>query len=85
MQEETKALETTPVRMLPDGRMNTKNAAVYCGVSEKTLAMWRCAGKGPKFMKIGRVFYYREDLDTWLKNGVVNSTAQARTLSNVYV
>ena len=71
------------VLVLPDGRMDTKNAAVYCGLSMKTLAMWRSQGTGPKFLKLGRVFYYREDLDAWLKSGVVNSTAQARTFLNI--
>ncbi|MGH8606662.1 MAG: helix-turn-helix domain-containing protein [Gammaproteobacteria bacterium] len=62
----------------PDGRMNTENAARYLGVTLKTLAMWRCAGTGPAFVKRGRIFYYRSDLDTWLRGGRAQSTAQAR-------
>lgn len=65
------------VVVLPDGRMDTKNSATYLGFSVKTLAMMRCQGTGPKFIKRGRVFYYREDLDDWLKAGRVTSTAQA--------
>lgn len=65
------------VVLLPDGRMDVKNAAMYLGFSAKTLAMMRCQGTGPKFVKRGRVFYYREDLDDWLKAGRVTSTAQA--------
>lgn len=65
------------VLLLPDGRMDVKNAATYLGLSVKTLAMMRCQGTGPKFVKRGRVFYYREDLDDWLKAGRVTSTAQA--------
>ncbi len=63
-----------------DGRMNPKNAAVYLGQAEKTLAMWRSKGTGPQFIKPnGRVFYYQEDLDAWLtQGGKVVSTAQAR-------
>ena len=57
MQKENEKLETVAVRILPDGRMNARNAAIYCGLSDKTLAMWRSAGKGPKFRKIGQVFY----------------------------
>ena len=30
------------VIMLPDGRMNARNAAIYAGLSEKTMAMMRC-------------------------------------------
>ncbi len=32
----------------PDGRMDTHNTALYLGLSEKTLAMMRCDGTGPK-------------------------------------
>jgi hypothetical protein len=66
------------VVMLPDGRMDVKNAALYAGLAQKTLAMLRHEGTGPKFIKRGRVFYYRCDLDEWLASGKVTSTAQAR-------
>lgn len=65
------------VLVLPDGRLDTKNAAAYVGLSEKTLAMMRCYGKGPKYMKRGRVFYFIEDLASWIKDGEVQSTSQA--------
>jgi hypothetical protein len=65
--------------IFPDGRLDTKNAAVYLGLSEKTLAMMRYQGNGPRFIKRGRVFYYQEDLDAWLAQAArVTSTAQAR-------
>lgn len=64
------------VVLLPDGRLDAKNAAIYCGLSVKTLAMKRCEGNGPKFVKLGRVFYYRQDLDEWLRAARVSSTAQ---------
>ena len=63
--------------ILPDGRMDTRNAAAYLGFSIKTLAMQRCAGTGPRFVKRGRVFYFRQDLDEWLLDGLVESTPQA--------
>jgi hypothetical protein len=66
------------IGILPDGRMTTRNAAAYLGLSIKTLAMRRCDGTGPSFVKRGRVFYYREDLDDWLRKGRVSSTAEAR-------
>ena len=65
------------VVVLPDGRLDAKNAAVYLGLKVKTLAMLRCAGRGPKYVKRGRVFYFREDLDDWLRGGQAVSTAQA--------
>lgn len=71
-------VQTVQVIVLPDGRMDPKNASTYVGLSEKTLAMKRCNGTGPKFVKRGRIFYYREDLDAWLQRGRVISTAQAQ-------
>lgn len=66
------------VVIYPDNRLDTKNASSYLGLSEKTLAMMRCNGNGPRFVKRGRIFYYREDLDSWLNaNGRFTSTAQA--------
>lgn len=66
------------VVMYPDGRLDVKNASSYIGLSEKTLAMMRCSGDGPKFVKRGRIFYFRVDIDSWLNaNGRFTSTAQA--------
>jgi predicted DNA-binding transcriptional regulator AlpA len=67
------------ILVFPDGRLDTKNAASYLGLSEKTLAMMRCQGTGPRFIKRGRVFYYQEDLDAWMAQAQrVTSTAQAK-------
>ena len=61
----------------PDGRMDAKNAAIYLGLSPKTLAMKRCQGTGPKFVKRGRIFYFKDDLDAWINaNGRQMSTWQ---------
>ena len=73
--------QINPVQVVtyPDGRMNTKNASTYTGLSEKTLAMMRCNGNGPKFIKRGRVFYFMADVDAWMNaNGRMTSTAQAK-------
>ena len=71
--------KTREVTMYPDGRVDTRNASAYVGLSEKTLAMMRCNGTGPKFVKRGRIFYFREDLDSWLNaGGRLTSTAQAQ-------
>ena len=61
------------VKLFPDGRMDTKNTSTYIGLSEKTLAMMRSAGKGPTYVKRGRVFYYKDDLDQWLQEGRVQT------------
>jgi hypothetical protein len=31
--------------------------------------MKRCAGKGPDYIKRGKVFYFKDDLDKWLLEG----------------
>lgn len=39
--------------------------------------MMRGNGTGPKFIKRGRIFYFKEDLDSWLNaNGRLTSTTQ---------
>ena len=64
------------LQILPDGRMDTRNAALYLGCSPKTLAHMRCNGKGPAFLKPGRVWYFCADLDQWLAgHGKRRSTA----------
>jgi predicted DNA-binding transcriptional regulator AlpA len=63
----------------PDGRMDTKNTSTYTGLSEKTLAMMRCNGNGPKFVKRGRIFYFTADVDEWMNSqGRLTSTTQAK-------
>lgn len=70
---------TPAVTTYPDGRMDTKNTSTYAGLSEKTLAMMRCNGRGPKFVKRGRIFYFQTDVDAWMNaNGRHTSTAQAK-------
>jgi hypothetical protein len=72
--DNVQTLEIT-VKLLPDGRMDVNNAARYLGLAPHTLAKKRCDGTGPKFVKRGRVFYYRTDLDDWLRAGRTGSTA----------
>ena len=64
-------IRTEEVVILPDGRMNTKNAAIYAGLSEKTMAMMRCAGKGPEYIKMGKIFYFQGKLDDWVEGNTV--------------
>lgn len=66
------------VVLLPDGRLDAKNTAKYLGLSVKTLAMLRCTGRGPQFVKRGRIFYYKDDLDAWLDAGRSISTSMSQ-------
>ncbi len=62
--------------ILFDGRMNPQTAAAYLGLAVQTLAKKRCNGTGPTFVKRGRIFYYRDDLDEWLRAGRATSTTE---------
>lgn len=73
------SMTRTELLIFPDGRLDSKNAATYLGLSEKTLAMMRCKGTGPKYVKRGRIFYFLEDLDSWVNAaGRFTSTAQTQ-------
>jgi hypothetical protein len=62
------SIDTARVRILPDGRMDRKNAALYMGFREKTLAMWQLQGKGPPSLLVGgRRFYFRDALDAFIR------------------
>lgn len=70
---------TSPqILVLPDGRMDRRNAAAYLGCAPKTLAQYASQGTGPKFVKRGRVWYFKADLDAWIGGGRASSTAAAR-------
>jgi hypothetical protein len=60
--------ENVRVRILPDGRMTRRDSAVYLGLSEKTLAMWKLEGKGPHCVRVGgRCFYFKDELDAFIR------------------
>jgi hypothetical protein len=62
-----------------DGRMTPEQTAFYLGVKPRTLGQWHWEGSGPPFIKAGRIFYFKKDIDEWLmQGGVVTSSAQAR-------
>jgi hypothetical protein len=72
-------IEPIKVVVYPEGRLDATNAAQFLGFSEKTLAIMRSEGTGPRFIKRGRIFYYLDDLKSWIaENPRVRSTAQAR-------
>ena len=67
-------IKAKEVVVLPDGRMDAKNAAIYAGLSAKTMAMMRCDGKGPEYIKMGKVFYFREKLDEWVRDRTMKTS-----------
>lgn len=52
--------------------MSRKEAALYLGVSERTLAIWKCTGRYKlPVVKIGRLAKYRKaDLDAFILSRV---------------
>ena len=65
---ETVDIEPVRVRLLPNGIMDSNNAAKYVNRAPKTLAMWRMQRIGPEWTKCGgRVFYNKEALDAFMR------------------
>ena len=58
--------------------LTAKEAAIYLSCSTKSLAQWRCQGRGPPFYKRGRITYCLSDLNFWMDGGAATSTAQAK-------
>jgi len=59
--------------------LNTEQAAEYLKslgtcFSPGTLEVWRCLGKGPRFIRVRRkVFYSKEDLEKFSRGQVVET------------
>lgn len=70
------SIESDPVHILPDGRLDTANAAKYVQMSKKTLATRRNRGTGPTFTKPGRVYYFKSDLDEFLARRKTSTAKQ---------
>ena len=57
-------------------RLNVREAAAYIPLAKGTLDNLRSAGKGPRFIKLGRkILYDTRDLDQWLEDNKRNSTS----------
>jgi hypothetical protein len=66
--------ETTPGG--PGALLNPKAAAAFLGLSEWTLAEWRCRGGGPRYIKAGnRVRYAPAALQAWIEGNTCTSTS----------
>jgi hypothetical protein len=57
--------------------MTTKEAAMEMGMKPGTLEVWRVYGKGPKYLKLGRLVKYRlADLESFLESSAKQSTSE---------
>ncbi len=59
-----------------DPIFDTHKAAPLLGVKPGTLEVWRCQGKGPRFIKSGgRVVYRLSEINAYLDSRTRKSTA----------
>lgn len=58
--------------------LSASHAAEYLGVSQKTLANWRCSGtRGLPYVQVGsRILYRQSDLDDFILNSRKSSTSE---------
>ncbi len=59
--------------------LTTEEAAKRLGIRPNTLAHWRLNGKGPRFLKVGRmhVRYRPEDIERWIEAHMVTPGREA--------
>lgn len=56
-----------PGRRQKVSTLTPRQVADELGIAEQTLANWRSAGTGPRFVKVGvLVRYRRSDVEAWL-------------------
>jgi len=65
---DTKTSCTCNTSTCPDRLLTQKEAAEILSVSPLTLEAWRWQGKGPKYIKVGKLARYREsDIYAYIK------------------
>ena len=70
---------TPDISDLPPRYLRTPEAALYLGLSGRTLEKHRTYGTGPAYRKLGgRVVYAVDDLEAWAARGAVTSTSDPR-------
>jgi predicted DNA-binding transcriptional regulator AlpA len=68
-----------------DKLLTQKEVKEITGLADSTLEQWRLKGKGPKFIKLGRLVRYRlSDVDTYISRlQGFNSTTEADAAKEV--
>jgi hypothetical protein len=53
--------------------LSDKETATALGVAPTTPAQWRCKGKGPVYLKVGKNCFYRpSDIAAWLEKQLID-------------
>jgi hypothetical protein len=72
------AVVSLPSPLDPDAGCTEMQAAIFLGVSARTLQAWRVRGGGPPYTKLGRaVRYQRRALTEFQRANTVASTTEA--------
>jgi predicted DNA-binding transcriptional regulator AlpA len=62
-----------------DPLLTSAQLVSWIGAKHGTLRTWRCYGRGPKWLKLGRRVVYRQsDVEAWLETRERTSTVQNR-------
>jgi predicted DNA-binding transcriptional regulator AlpA len=69
---------TEPNKAFNDIAMTPAQVAKYTGLSVRTLANKRSNGSGPPFCKLGKILYWKSDVDRWVDAHRAQSCTQAR-------
>ena len=65
-------MTTAPADKYMEPIYDEKGGAAYCGCKTPTMRKWRREGKGPAYLKIGRLVRYRErDLAEFLEQHLI--------------
>ena len=65
--------KNTPVKLIPDTEL-----AERWDKSRRTLANWRCLGKGPEYVRIGaRIYYTEEGVERFIERQLVQPEQEA--------
>jgi hypothetical protein len=59
-----------------DELLSQDEVAKLLRVTTGTLANWRVEGKGPRYVKAGRIQYRRSDVAQYIENCVRSSTSE---------
>ncbi len=59
-----------------DEMLTPAETARILGVKRQTLSAWRLYGRGPRFVRVGRLIRYRrETIEKWIAGNEVSSTS----------